>query len=231
MKKSQSIIGLPVISIDEAAQLGKVKEILIDPCEGKARYLLIMDEKWYLGAKLIEFDKVISFGDDAIIIQTEKNLAKFCDVDDAIKLAEKNIRIIDSKAFTERGQYIGIIKEYYIREKEGTISGCLLEGANGTFMLESPQIVSFGARTLVLDGTFEDKTGSSQSPDHTLTQSDSTRLFEEKQRQFLIGRKAKRQILDDMGEVLLEEGQLVTKEILDRVKDKNKIIELTINTR
>ena len=38
-------------------------------------------------------------------------------------------------------------------------------------------------------------------------------------------------MLDSSGNVLLEEGQVLTSEILDKVKDKNKIMELTINTR
>ena len=59
----------------------------------------------------------------------------------------------------------------------------------------------------------------------------SVRMFEEKQRQFLIGRRGTRTVLDSSGNVLLEEGQVLTSEILDKVKDKNKIMELTINTR
>ena len=58
----------------------------------------------------------------------------------------------------------------------------------------------------------------------------SAKLFEEKQRQFLIGRRAKKTILDNSGNVLVEEGQAITREILDKVTDKNKIIEITINT-
>ena len=44
-------------------------------------------------------------------------------------------------------------------------------------------------------------------------------------------RKGTRTVLDSSGNVLLEEGQVLTNEILDKVKDKNKIMELTINTR
>lgn len=229
MKKSQDIIGLPLISIDEAVELGEIKDILIEPKERKVKYFLIMDAKWYLGAKLISFDKVLSIGDDAITIQSEKALEKFCEVEDANKLAERDIRIIDTKAYTEKGQYIGTIKEYYVREKDGTICGFLLGDSTDLRMVEYPKIISFGTRALVMEGSMGKEMAEGESFVEAQTQN-SAKLFEEKQRQFLIGRKAKRRVLDELGNLLLEEGQAITNEVLDRVNDKNKIIELTINT-
>lgn len=230
MKESCKIIGLPVISVDEAAKLGEIKDVLIDPDDSKIKYLLIMDRKWYLGAKLLSFDKVLSIGDDAITIRSKKDLEKFYEVEDAKRLAERDIRVIDAKAFTEEGQCMGTILEYYVREKDGSICGCLLDSPNGSRMVECPKIISFGTGTLVMEVSI--KEGVTEVEDIVKEQpGNSAKLFEEKQRQFLAGRKVKRRILDETGNVLLEKGQEITDEILSGVVDKNKIIELTINSR
>lgn len=242
MKKIQDIIGLPLISIDEATELGEIKDVLLDPDEGRVKYLLIMDEKWYLGGKLVSFDRVLSIGSDAVTVQDEGILQEFSQVEDAMMLAKNDIKILGAKVFTEKGRFIGVIEEYYISEEDGSICKCLLDGGDDSLTIENPKIISFSAKTLVIK---EPEEGYSEEPQEKLkgdegaktlenayhqTQN-SARLFEEKQRQFLLGRKAICKILDESGDILLEEGQVLTNEILSRVKNKNKIIELTINTR
>ncbi|NLI61011.1 MAG: hypothetical protein GX375_06215 [Clostridiales bacterium] len=233
MKKAQDIIGLPIISIDKAVVLGEVKGFLIEPNEGKIKYLLIMDDKWYLGGKLIAFDSILSIGRDAITIHKEEDLQQFSEVQDAIELAEKSITIVGAKVFTEKGQYMGTVTEYFINGRDGKISRYQLDDGRGSILIEHPKIISFGSKALVVEEELveeklieEDQIIKKTEP----TIPSSTQLFEEKQRQFLLGRKAKKRVLDQSGNILLEEGQVISKEILDRIKDKNKIIELTINT-
>ena len=64
MKKSAEFIGLPVISISEGKELGKVKELLINAASGivSALVLEIDEKKWYLGAKLIPFESIAGIG-------------------------------------------------------------------------------------------------------------------------------------------------------------------------
>ena len=229
MKKAHDIIGLPLISIGEASELGQIRDILIDPNEAKVKYLMIMDDKWYFGAKIVPFDRILSIGQDAITVGKAEELEKFCKVQDAIELAEKDIRIIGARVFTEKGESMGIITEYYVDQEEGKISRYELEGVNGPLIMEYPEIISFGTKTLVIEeaivGQKSENLGKKDQPIKS-----STKLFEEKQRQFLIGRRARKNILDKSGNVLVEEGQAITREILDKVTDKNKIIEMTINT-
>jgi len=224
MKKAHDIIGLPLISVGEAKELGQIREILIDSSEARVKYLMIMDDQWYFGAKIVPFDKILSIGQDAITVRKAEDLQMLPEVQDAIDLAERNIKIIGARVFTEKGENLGMVLEYYINPDDGKIIRYELEGVNGPIIMENPEIISFGTKTLMVKEAVvgkEEKTVQSKS---------SAKLFEEKQRQFLIGRRAKKTILDSSGNVLVEEGQAITKEILDKVTDKNKIIEITINT-
>lgn len=224
MKKVHDIIGLPLISVGEAKELGQIREILIDPSEAKVKYLMIMDDKWYFGAKIVPFDKILSIGQDAITVRQAEDLEMLPEVQEAIELAERNIKIVGARVFTEKGENMGMVLEYYINPDDGKIIRYELEGVNGPIIMDNPKIISFGSKTLVVKEAIVGK------EDKTVQNKSSAKLFEEKQRQFLIGRRAKKTILDSSGNVLVEEGQAITKEILDRVTDKNKIIEITINT-
>ncbi len=56
-------------------------------------------------------------------------------------------------------------------------------------------------------------------------------MFEQRQRKFLIGRKASKSILDDEGIVLVKVNQEITDELIDIVKIHGRLIELTMNTK
>ena len=71
-----------------------------------------------------------------------------------------------------------MVLEYYINPDDGKIIRYELEGVNGPIIMENPEIISFGTKTLMVKEAVvgkEEKTVQSKS---------SAKLFEEKQRQF-----------------------------------------------
>lgn len=59
---------------------------------------------------------------------------------------------------------------------------------------------------------------------------DVTNLFHERQRQFLLGRKVEKRLLAASGEVIAEQGEQITEELINRVIALDKYLELTMNT-
>lgn len=53
MKKTQDIVGLSVFSVVDGRQVGQVKDLVINPEEGKVEYLLVSDgsSEFYLSKK------------------------------------------------------------------------------------------------------------------------------------------------------------------------------------
>ena len=60
---------------------------------------------------------------------------------------------------------------------------------------------------------------------------DAAQLFEEKQRRYLLGKRVNRRITAADGSVIIEQGSEITEEILQRIREEDKMIELTMNLR
>ncbi|MCL2058921.1 MAG: PRC-barrel domain-containing protein [Oscillospiraceae bacterium] len=56
-------------------------------------------------------------------------------------------------------------------------------------------------------------------------------LFEQKQRRYLTGRVVTKTILDNKGNVLVEEGVRITEDIIDTVRDNGRMVQLVMNNR
>lgn len=54
-------------------------------------------------------------------------------------------------------------------------------------------------------------------------------LFEQRQRQYLLGKKVTRVIYDSNGEIIVNNGEVITSQIIDSVKANGKLIELVMN--
>lgn len=59
---------------------------------------------------------------------------------------------------------------------------------------------------------------------------EAAKSFEQKQRQFLIGRKVSKRITSKDGEILAEKGTIITDELIDKIKENGKYMELTMST-
>ena len=62
-------------------------------------------------------------------------------------------------------------------------------------------------------------------------QAAADKATEERHRRFLLGKKATRTIKMDNGIVIVEEGQDITEEVLQKAKLANKFIELSMNVQ
>lgn len=263
MKKTKEILGLSLICINEGSEYGKIKGLLVNPDKGKVEYLIIDDGKYYLGAKLLAFDKVLGIGIDAVTTENEINIKSFSDVDEALDLAAREVSIIGTKVYTKKGSYIGTVEEYYINEEDGFIIGCQIAETEEKSIIPASSIITFGKSVLVVVENAKDtlvssldevemkpkdkKNEAQDSPSAKETDNEkeastadekpsggngkASKVFEEKQREFLLGRKASKSIISDSGQVLIDEGQLITEEAIDRIKAEGKIIELTMNTK
>ena len=79
MKKSIDMLGLPIISITEGRELGVSKSLVIDAEQGIVAALVIEDEDWYRGVKVMPFKAVSAIGEDAIIINNSSDILKLND--------------------------------------------------------------------------------------------------------------------------------------------------------
>lgn len=274
MKRSEELLGLSVISIEDGKEVGVVRDLIVNPAERAVECLVVDKGSRYQEVKILPFSLVEGVGEYAVTIQSADAITDMSEHAEIQRLLELNVQVRGTKVATKKGRLIGSVREYFVDEDgKGKIDACELVPASGeknTRLIKAEYVITFGKDILVVEENVEE--GLISSPASTVTPaaqqtvqpaqqtvqpdqppvtaqpeaqeapeqapaekkpdvSDASRLFEERQRQYLIGRKLSKRIVADDGEVLGEEGDSVTAELIDKAKACGKYTELSMNTR
>ena len=299
MKRSEELLGLSVISIEDGKEIGRVSDFVINSAEGMVEYLIIDNGYRYMGIKILPFKMVEGVGEYAVTILSSSSITDLTDEPEANGLLEKNVRVKGIKVLTKKGRLIGSVSEFIIDDdNEGKISSCEVTPISGTGkagFIATEHIITFGKDVLVVAEDAEpippivpeppvipgpqeppqaevivevesappvaqptqapsvvpEKESCAGEPQPVLAEAISTapaedpkvetgdkqepsqaaKLFEERQRKYLLGRKASKRIESDSGELVAEEGETITDELLDKAKAAGKFTELSMNSR
>lgn len=151
MKKSVHILGLPIISITEGKELGISKSLVIDAAKGMITALVIEDEDWYRGVKILPYTSVIAIGDDAVTITSSESILSVDEATEFEPLLTANIKVIATKAITKSGSIHGIVNEIIV-DDNGSIAKCEIKTPTGEITEVSAEQVSvFGKQVTVID--------------------------------------------------------------------------------
>ena len=239
MKKTQEIIGLPVFSIVDGRKIGQVKDLLINPEEGKVDYIMVSNGSWYVGARVLSYRSVAGIGEHAVTTESETLLTHISETANANNLLERNIEIKGSRVLTNRGNLIGVISEYEIDESSGRITRLeykTIEDENKIEVINSDQVLTYGGDVIVVrqdaDDTIETSqetaaTSEEENLTNNLVESDGTTLFKQRQREFIMGKKVTQDIKDNDGQVIIGEGTVINQDIIKLAEAKDKFLELS----
>ncbi len=236
MKKSQEIIGLPVFSIVDGKKIGQVKDLVINPEEGKLDFILVSNGSWYVGARVLPYKAVMGIGEHAVTTESQNLLSNIGDNSSASTLLQRNVEIKGNRVLTNKGNLIGVISEYEIDENTGKIVSLEYKTARDESkvdIVEAADVLTYGADVIVVreNQTSIDPDGVQQPEDATATpsggESDGAALFKARQKQFLLGKKLIQDVKDASGNILIAEGTLVTEEIINLAEENNRFVELS----
>jgi len=118
MKKSKEIIGLPIISISDGTEVGKVKTVIINAEKGAIDYVVVDSGIQILSAKVIPTEYVLGVGEYALTIENEDAINDISKIPAAIDLLQKNIQVKGTKALTKKGRLLGEIGDFYVNEED-----------------------------------------------------------------------------------------------------------------
>jgi uncharacterized protein YrrD len=271
IKKSSELVGVLVISIKEGKEVGKVKEILIDPLKGKIIGMVLEGEKWYQEARVITSEAIRSLGEYAITIDSISSVSKVSSNPEIMNLLDKKIEEKTRKVITESGKLVGTVSEYFIDIQTQEIVAHELAS---DYIIPASAVLTVGEDVLVVSEDLEKKviTDISQlnkietkkiskpkieefkkeippekitSPQEEKKQEFSpepqkiekkespplnlNKIFEERQKAFMLGKRVKKRVEDSEGGIIAEAGEIVTEEIINKAKEKNKFVELFMN--
>lgn len=253
MKKTRQFMGLPVMGIEKGEELGKVYGLLVNPDTGRVDYLLLDRQMWYSELRSLTYDAVLGVGEFAVTTQNDREICPVGSMPEVVSLLEKRVQVIKAGVMTRSGELVGSITEYYIDEKTGKIIGCeMSKNGDGNIagIIPAEKIITFGPRYIVIEdnpdgflgrelpGAVESSGPSGGEPSVAVDApgvpvqtepEDPVELFESRQRQYLLGKKASRKITGPGGQTIVEEGQRITEDIIENALTADKYIELTMN--
>jgi len=249
MKKTQQILGFPVIEISSGNQLGTVAGIVVNPDLGKVECLLLDRANWFSEMRALTYEAVLGVGEFAVTILNGSDVFSVSSKAELVSILDKNIQVVKAGVMTRSGKFIGTVSEYVVDDQSGKIMGCeVVTEDGGGFVVPGEKVLTYGSKFLVIEDGYEGymvKELSQTKPDVVVNESvkptrsaeardkkpasDPVEVFESRQRQYLAGKKATKKITGTGGQVIVDQGEVITEEIIEKALSVDKYIELTMN--
>ena len=314
MKKTQEILGLPIISIEDGAEVGLIKDIAINADTGAIDFIVVDRGIYIINTIVISTNDILGIGKDAVTIKNRNLLMDIHEISEAIPLLKKNIRIKGTNVLTQKGRLIGKAGDILVDDENNCkIIGVEFISNNGNPVIQiipREAVITFGENLIIvvedIENNFlqnikqitlnyqnlkedlkedlkeikaekiieevteqiaekilkeeviqieeekeekeeeqkvavnievEEATVNGTNNIETLdtenvlseSSSSTVNLFEERQKQYLIGKKATKTIISNTGDIIINNGEALTEEIIDFAKSNGKLIELVMN--
>ncbi len=238
MKESRQFIGLSVIELSTGKKLGTVEAIAVNPDGGCIDFLLLDRDKWYGELRALPFDTVFGVGEYAVTVERSDSIHNVSENPELVAVLEKDVQIVKAVVLTKTGRHIGTVKEYIIDEDTGSIKDCLVSNEDGKrWTIPGDMILTYGSNSLII----EDQSCMPKNTDDELPENSSdcqrsfqnpqdlSDVFEKRQHQFLLGKRAAKRIVGDDLQVIIDEGDIITEDIIEKASLMDKYIELRMS--
>ncbi len=131
MKASAQIIGLPIISIADGAQIGTVKSLVINPDKGSIDFLTVEQDDVQLSLKAIPFKKVVGIGEFAVTVEQGHDVIDLSEIPIANQLVNKQIRLKIRKLSRAKGSCSAKPASFSSMKSQGILSASLFSSRKG----------------------------------------------------------------------------------------------------
>ncbi|MFC4076851.1 PRC-barrel domain-containing protein [Salinithrix halophila] len=123
MRKSQDVIGLPVIHVETGKRLGVVKDLLFDE-EQRLRGLLLECGGWIRRGRFIPIERIRSLGVDAVILNSEADIFPLSERQTGwTGLVTGERKLKGRPVLSAGGQAMGTVEDVYFWGEMGILSG------------------------------------------------------------------------------------------------------------
>lgn len=157
MRPSKKLLAMPIISLENGEQIGRVKGVIIDPKAIKIA-ALVLEHKggWFKEAKVIPMEQVNSIGDHAVTVTHTHCVEKASAIPEILQLLREGIQLIGTKVLTKDGTLIGTVEEFHYEPTQGKItqleiSSTLLDSLfKGKALLPTHLISTLGKHAIIV---------------------------------------------------------------------------------
>ena len=233
-----------MISLSEAAKLGVVGDVVIDPERRSVVALVIDDAVGRASARVLPFESIRGLGPDAVIVESESSATETRDLAGIHTLIDGPVRMVGLEVLTEDGRLVGLVSDVVIDEVSGRIEsyevsgGLLRDLLRGRSHVRAGEPRRVGQRLMIVpEPPPEDLLRSSVPSQDTVPQPRPSEMgvseqeIEEvaaelvaQQSDLVVGMRAGKTIAnDDAGGILVFEGEPITEETVEMAKGAGKL--------
>jgi uncharacterized protein YrrD len=112
----KEIRGMPVVSVGEGKELGRVDALLVDPDEARVRWLRLAKGGFFGETRVIAMRAIEAIGENAITVDSEASAVRIDEVAEAQEMARDKRRLIGNRVLTDKGRLLGEIHDYELDE-------------------------------------------------------------------------------------------------------------------
>jgi len=155
MVRYEFVKGLPVITMAEGKQVGKIDDLVVDP-ERKAVSWLRLHSGGMLGGERlwVSTEAVHGVGEDAVTINAEADARAPADAPEALALVKAKRGIIGNKVITESGERLGEVRDYEFNPGTFALTSLSIPPGMGvvgdTLMITGNKVLTIGEDVIVV---------------------------------------------------------------------------------
>jgi uncharacterized protein YrrD len=125
MRKGKNLIGMPVISETDGANLGRVKDLIFDHDANHVLAFLMSERDLFglIDAQVIPWTEISSLGPDAITVLASTSRVKAGEVAGVRSVMHRNTALSGTRVYTTDGRALGTLADTFIEEAGGRIQG------------------------------------------------------------------------------------------------------------
>lgn len=130
IRKSKDFLNLPIISCSEGITVGTTVKFLINATEKKVSSIIVSDDEYYKGVKLLPVNLILGVGNDALVINKSSNIVPYTNIATAEDLLKEQIDIISSVVINNHGKKEGIVDEFEIDDEYNIVNVIINKNSN-----------------------------------------------------------------------------------------------------
>lgn len=123
MRKGRDIIGKPIVALDGGARLATVQDLVFDHRAGQLLALLVDEGGWFRAARVVPFDAVRAFGDDAVVIGSSADVVAANTLERVPDILNDKATLVGTTVMTTDGKNLGRLADMYFDETLGGVVG------------------------------------------------------------------------------------------------------------
>ena len=158
--EAKKLIGLPVASMDTQAKIATIREILIDPENGRFLGFLVSSGGIFAKPTVLSTIDIRDWDPNGIVTESVDNLVPPEEIIRIKEVLDQKVLILGMKAKTESGKGLGIVENLLLDSETGSIAKYYLKDLLGNSrILTSDKVIKIDKQITFADDVGEIPTG------------------------------------------------------------------------